>query len=104
VKGSGSRPQPPGYKLYAADPQAGEVGFFGTMRENDTPVAVAIRLKGENRRISEVETLIVREADSAKNIEAMDRPDPILLETVPVADRRPRAELVATTKGSTRAL
>jgi len=41
------------YRLYAADPGAGEVGFFATMRENDTPLAMALRLKIENRRIGE---------------------------------------------------
>jgi hypothetical protein len=86
---------PGSYKLYAADPQAGEVGFLGTMRENGTPIALAIRLKVENRRIGEVETLIIREADSAKNIEAMGRPDPLFLETVPVAQRKSRDEMIA---------
>ncbi len=33
------------YKLFAADPQAGEVAFLGTMRENGTPIALALRLK-----------------------------------------------------------
>ncbi len=27
------------YKLYVADPHSGQVGFFGTMRENSTPIA-----------------------------------------------------------------
>jgi hypothetical protein len=33
------------YKLYVSDPQTGQVGFLGTLRENDMPVAIAIRLK-----------------------------------------------------------
>src|SRR5579864_8114268 len=37
------------YKLYVADPRAGEVGFIGTLRENGTPVAFALRLKIELR-------------------------------------------------------
>jgi hypothetical protein len=83
------------YKLYAADPQAGEVGFLGTMRENGTPIALSIRLKVDNRRIAEAETLIIREPDSAKLIEAMGKPDPSFLETVPDAQRKSRDELIA---------
>ena len=46
------------YKIYAADPQSGQVGFLGTVRENDRPVALALRLKVENRKISEIETMV----------------------------------------------
>jgi hypothetical protein len=38
------------YKLYFADPQAGQVGFFGTIRENGRPASLVLRLKVENRR------------------------------------------------------
>jgi hypothetical protein len=86
---------PGSYKLYAADPQAGQVGFIGTMRENGTPIALAVRLKVENRRISEMETLIVREPDSAKNIEAMGKPDPMFLDALPTAQRKSRDEMIA---------
>jgi hypothetical protein len=48
------------YKLYVSDPQSGQVGFFGTVRENDRPTALAIRLKIDNRKISEIETLVYR--------------------------------------------
>jgi hypothetical protein len=48
------------YKLYVSDPQSGQVGFFGTVRENGRPTALAIRLKIDNRKISEIETLVYR--------------------------------------------
>ena len=48
------------YKLYVSDPQSGQVGFFGTVRENGRPTALAIRLKIDNRKISEIETLVFR--------------------------------------------
>src|ERR1700689_4878149 len=41
------------YKLYVADTQAGQVGFLGTLHENDTAVAFALRLKIERRLIRE---------------------------------------------------
>ena len=46
------------YKVYFADPQAGQVGFEGTIRENGTPAILVIRLKVEDRKIAEVETIV----------------------------------------------
>jgi hypothetical protein len=54
-------------------------------------------LKVENRRISEIETLVLRGAGPATNMERAGTPDPVLTETVPVAERIPRAKLVAIT-------
>ncbi len=83
------------YKLYVADPQAGQVAFIGTLRENGTPIALALRLKIENRRISEAETLVVREEASAKNIEALGQPDPVFRETASSTERASRRDLIA---------
>lgn len=85
------------YKLYVADPDAGQVAFFGTLRENGAPVALALRLKVEDRRIAEAETLVVRDEAAAKSIEAMGRPDPQFLESVPPASRRSRQALIGIT-------
>lgn len=43
------------YKLYFTDPQAGQVGFFGTIEEHGHPVILGLRLK------------IAREAGTDKN-------------------------------------
>jgi hypothetical protein len=83
------------YKLYVADPQAGQVGFLGTLRENDAPVAFALRLKIDHRLIREVETIVVRDPTAAKAIEAMGRPDSSFLTVVPGPERRSRDELIA---------
>jgi hypothetical protein len=85
------------YKLYFADPEVGQVGFFGTIQENGTGAALALRLKIENRKISEVETVVVRSARTAMLMDNAGAPDPIMLETVPAADRKPRGELIAIT-------
>jgi hypothetical protein len=85
------------YKLYFADPEAGQVAFFGTIQENGTGAALALRLKIENRKISELETLVVRSARTAMLMDNAGAPDPILLETVPAASRKPRGELIAIT-------
>jgi hypothetical protein len=83
------------YKLYFADTQTGQVGFMGTMKENGRGVALVMRLKVENGRISEAEQLVLRSEANANNLEKAGTPDPILTETVPVADRLPRTQLIA---------
>jgi len=85
------------YKLYFADPEAGQVGFFGTVQENGRGAALALRLKIDNRKISEVETVVVRSERTAMLMDNAGTPDPILLETVPPSERKPRGELIATT-------
>lgn len=77
------------YKLYVADPQAGQVGFLGTMRENGRPVALALRLKIENRAIAEMETLVLRD-ETASVLEAIGKPDPLYSEALPASQRVPR--------------
>ncbi len=46
------------YKLIVSDPQSQQVAFLGTVLANDRPTTLALRLKLENRKISEVETLV----------------------------------------------
>src|SRR5215831_11218253 len=41
----GTASGPGKYKLYVADPEDGQAGFYGTVMENDTPVLMALRLK-----------------------------------------------------------
>jgi hypothetical protein len=82
------------YRLYVSDPEAGQVGFFGTMLENGGLVALALRLKLENQRISEIETLVVRDAAAAKAVDAME-PQPAFLDGVPAAERATRLQMTA---------
>ena len=94
------------YKLYVSDPQSGQVGFFGTMRENSAPIALSARLKIENRKITEIETVINRGGGGgpprgggaavmgpAESLEKMG-PDAALTETVAPAQRVGRDTLV----------
>jgi hypothetical protein len=83
------------YKLYVSDPQAGQVGFLGTLRENDTPVAFALRLKIDHRLIREVETIVVRDPAAAQAIEKLGQPDPLFLTPMPASERRSRDEMIA---------
>jgi hypothetical protein len=84
------------YKLYVADPQAGQAGFFGTIRESGTPAILALRLRVENGQISEIETLVARDETGAQRLEKLGSPHPVFLETLPPSERASREELIKT--------
>ena len=80
------------YKLYFADAKEGQAGFFGTMRDNARPVTVVFRLKIENRKVTEAEAFISRDADAARRLEKQT-PDAIFNEAVAESSRSSRQEL-----------
>ena len=83
------------YKIYADDPQAGQVVFMGVLQENGSPIILCLRLKVELRRITEIETVVTRkEASGLARPEALVE-KPIFSETVPPAERRSRQNMVA---------
>jgi hypothetical protein len=88
------------YKLYVADPEAGQVGFYGTLMESDTPVLLALRLKVTYGLIGEVETIVARGAGggpfpaAGKAMEEHGSPRPQFLRTVPTAERMSREDLL----------
>jgi hypothetical protein len=107
------------YKFYVPDIETGQIGFFGTAREeaqdpngDPRPVAVALRLKIENERISEAEQIVVRPESNllnpdlqpgpsaAETIEKMGEelgnPHPIFTEVIPEAERPTREEMIET--------
>lgn len=58
------------YRLAFADPQSGEVGYFGTVIEPLEESAFTVRLKVDSRgRIEEAETIVVRQSDSGIKFE-----------------------------------
>lgn len=83
------------YREYFVDPEGGQVAFFGTMKENGHGIALALRLKIDNRRVSEAESVVVRSPRTFDLMEKAGAPDPILLDTVPPSERLPRTELTA---------
>jgi hypothetical protein len=84
------------YKLYFDEPATGGAGVFALVQENGTPVILEVRLKVVNQKITEIETLVARkETTSILNTDNLTEPRPSFLETVPVADRPSRAEMVS---------
>ena len=110
------------YRLFVTDPEAGQVAFIGTVREEGrnaggVPAAIALRLKVENRQIIEIETLMIR-ATAAQpagrggapaapgaqpaftgapvNMERLGKPHASFLEVIPPAERMSRDDLIKT--------
>ena len=88
------------YRLFVSDPEAGQAAFIGTLREENAMnkdgalVLVALRLKIDNRQISEIETFVVRNERAAENVEKAGAPHRLFTEAVPAAERMSRADLV----------
>ena len=90
------------YRLFVSDVPAGQVAFIGTLREENAqqkdgaPVLVALRLRLQNREISEIEMFVVRNENAARNCEKLGMPNHLFLEPVPPGERMSRADLVKT--------
>jgi hypothetical protein len=113
------------YKFYIPDVETQQIAFIGTVKEGPatraaktgpeakpaepTVVAIALRLKIQNKLITEVEQLVIRPEQSLTGpapaskfpptgvaVDRMGAPNPIFMETIPEAARPSRAELIKT--------
>lgn len=85
------------YRIVIADPMKAEVAFIGVAYENDTfPGILTARLKIDGGRISEIETLWIRNQAAAKRLEAAGTPRKQFVAALPPGDRPTREKLVAT--------
>ncbi len=98
------------YKFCIPDIETQQVAYLGTVRENargtgpDQIVAIALRLKIRDGRITEIEQLAIRpdSVNSSSNsfpptgegMEKMGAPNPIFAQTIPVGERATREDLV----------
>ncbi len=83
------------YRHIFSDPEAGEVAVITTVKEHGTGAILDLRLKVQNRRIAEAESLIIRDPRGAARYEALGAPAAEWLQPVAPADRVPRDALVA---------
>jgi hypothetical protein len=110
-----------GYRVYLSDPVTGQAGYYGDINEKGLLGMLALRLKVQAHRITEIEAIVVREelrpgsgkadAGLAGNTAGIMTPrmlnelqpkgflraDPLLQQMVPRAHRVPRTELIALT-------
>ena len=82
------------YRLYVCDPQGGQVGFYGLMKENGFPIIIASRLKTEEGLITEIENIVVRSDGLFVQVENLVKPRPVFLETLSSLERVPREEMI----------
>jgi hypothetical protein len=89
----GASEPPTGPRIYAVDVGAGQVGFYGVMKERDKPLIIALRLKVVNGQITEIEQVLARNlrADAVKNLA---NPRPEFTTMLAPADRLPRQQMV----------
>ena len=80
------------YALKLADVERGQAVLMGTIRESGEPTVLVARLGVESRRVAEIETLVIRDAQVAARLDEIGAPRRAWSE--PVAERLPRAELV----------
>jgi hypothetical protein len=87
--------------LRAADPTNGQVAYFGVVDEHGAKSFLAVRLKVEDRKISEVETIVDRKGWGPGPFGDPDKMAPIqiLLDDVPPEQRRPRERMISITDG-----
>lgn len=86
------------YDHYFADTDMGQAGWMGTMREGDTLLLMALRLRVQLGRITEIETSYFRPGGGGPNdIQAMENrgsPESLWLEPIPQDERMTRNELI----------
>ena len=83
------------YRHVFADPEMGQVGYYGTIREHGTPAVLVLRMKVEDGGdISEVETLVIRNEDQARRAEEIDAPIALWTTPTPPDERLSREELI----------
>ena len=84
---------PTTFKVYVADPVVSQIGGIVVMEDAGKPVQVAVRLKVQNRQITEAEHLIWTNVNAA-SLANLTTPRPGLLATVPPAERLSREVLL----------
>jgi hypothetical protein len=86
------------YNHYFADTVTSQAGWMGTMREGDTLLLMALRLRVQLGRITEIETSYFLPGGGGPNdIQAMEdkgSPEPLWLEPIPEDERMTRNELI----------
>ena len=85
---------PTAFKIYVADPIAGQVALQTVLNIEDRPALVAIRLKVERGRILEIEHLIDRNV-APQAMELLRTPRPGLLNDIPASERSSREAMIA---------
>ena len=82
------------YRHYLADPATGEVALFSAVEEQGVPALFLLRLRIQDFKISEAETIVVRKQDMAALFNPLRTLQPLWEEVAPPEERIGRDALV----------
>ena len=83
------------FKFYVADVQTGQVAWTGVAKEHGKSVLLSVRLKVVDRRITEAESIVVRDVNEERNLATLKSPPPELDEFLEPSERMSRADMLA---------
>ncbi len=88
---------PTEFKIYVADPVAGQIGFMGVMKDKSNPVLLGARLKLVNGKITEIDHMVspLKEPLPAGLI----KPRPGLVEKIKPSERVSREQMLKAANG-----
>jgi len=81
------------FKFYVCDPQTGQVAWTGIAKEHNKSVLLSVRLKVVNGRITEAESIVVRDVNE-KVLGNMKAPPPTFTETLVPSERISRSQML----------
>jgi len=85
------------YRHDFLDPYSGQIGIFATIKENGMGDILVARIKEKNRRISELETIVIRTPGGVAAYEKYGKPDPVWSEMPVPGTELNREQLIYTT-------
>jgi hypothetical protein len=86
------------YRIYVADPDAGQVALYTVIDGKKSPAILTLRMKVADKLITEIESVYVDIAQSGMaSLDNLKTAAPIWKEEVPEAKRRTREEMIAIT-------
>jgi hypothetical protein len=84
---------PTQFKIFVADPVAGQVGFMGVIQVKNKPTIVAARLKVVNGKITEIDHLVIPAYSPSLNPN-MEKVRPGLVEPILASEHTPRDSML----------
>ncbi len=81
------------FKITICDLKTGQAAWVGSVREHDKPVILSLRLKVVNRRITEAESIVIRDVDE-KNLENFRLTAPAFSEILDPSKQTSREKLL----------
>ncbi len=83
------------FKLYIEDPRTHQAAFYGTVQENGITALLGVRLKERERRLSEIETFVIRQATGVHGtFDELVEANPGWQEAVPPGERSSREAMI----------